>query len=124
MEVQCAKIQAQAHLNRLIMNEDFNYSMDNSESSNVREFRSFHANHIKHDVFIFQMSDECFPSRFLQPNRRYITVKGITHWTLNIWKTSLHKAYTTPQWRSGPLFPHRLLNHFLSIKFSFSSDSN
>ena len=46
------------------------------KSSNVREFHSFHFNHIKHDIFIFQMSDKRFPSQFLQPNRGILLLKA------------------------------------------------
>lgn len=64
----------------------------------ARLFHSFHINHIKYAGTRFHTSEVCFPNHFLQPNNRGTIVKCITHWILNILKTSLHKILAISQW--------------------------
>ena len=92
IEVYCVKPHARYQSNRVQINSDCKYSSNISTSSNVWQFLYFHTIHMMHASTRFHTSEECLPNQFLQPNKRDSTVNGITKWTWNALKTSLHKA--------------------------------
>lgn len=97
IEVQCVKFQPRDQSNRIVISKDFKWSKGFSTSSKVRLFHFFHTNHIRYPGTKFQTFEECFPNQFCQPNRRVMTLSGITHWILNIWNTTFHSTKANSQ---------------------------
>ena len=77
---------------------DLKRSTSLSISSKIRVLRSHQINYIRQAGTIFQTFEELFPKTFLHAKRRETIVSGITHWTLNIRKTSLYKTWANLQW--------------------------
>ena len=97
IEVQCVKSQPWDKSNKVLVSKDFKWSKGLSTSSKVWLFHSFHTNHIRYPSTKFQTFKESFPYQFCQPKRREMTLSSITHWTPNIWNTTLNSARPNSQ---------------------------
>ena len=92
-EWQCVNPQIRDHSNQVLSSKDFTQSTSLSVSSKVRVLRSFQINHIRHARTIFHTFEVRLHNQFHHAERRETTFFGITHWTPNKRRTSLHKVW-------------------------------
>ena len=92
-EWQCVNPQIRDHSNKVLSSKDFTQSTSLSVSSKVRVLRSFQINHIRHARTIFHTFEVRLHNQFHHAERRETTFFGITHWTPNKRRTSLHKVW-------------------------------
>ena len=79
MELPLVKPHTRDQSNKDLINNAVNWVTELSVSSKVQWFLSLHNLNIKRRGTKFQISDECLPTQFLQPNKRSMTFSGNTH---------------------------------------------
>ena len=97
-EWQCINPQIRDHSNKVLSSKDFTQSTSLLDSSKVQASRFFQINHIRHAGTIFHTFEVWLPNQFHHVERRETTFFGITHWTPNKRRTSLHKVWAYLQW--------------------------